>query len=238
MDKRGVAGTLCLAPRGDTSGQWQRNPCMDYDIKPSRIRQFLYRARTLLHYHLVFKKRFASVAARPYAWGLWNVDVFGPNITLGKNAVFVCGKGARTSITSVRMGKHVGRIDIGNNVLVMHGVRISSATRVSIGDDCMLANFCYLTDADWHDVHDRTMPVGKTAPIVLEKGVWIGDSAIVTKGVRIGENSVVAAGAVVTKSVPPNVVVAGNPARIKKKIDPSRVVLLGSLYEKVGWGSR
>ena len=48
----------------------------------------------------------------------------------------------------------------------------------------------------------------------------------------------VAAGAVVTKSVPANVVVAGNPARIKKKIDPSRVVLLGSLYEKVGWGSR
>ncbi len=62
---------------------------------------------------------------------------------------------------------------------------------------------------------------------MLERGAWIGDSAIVCKGVRVGENSIVGAGAVVTKNVPPNTVVAGNPARVVKKLDPKMVVLLG-----------
>ncbi len=207
---------------------------MEKELKPSAIERVIFKYRTLFHYHFRFKKKFTRIEERPLVWGIWNVDIFGPNISLGKNIVFICGNGSRTTITSVKLGGHTGRIDIGNNVLVMHGVRISSASHVSIGDDCMLANFCYLTDADWHDIHDRTMLVGKTAPIVLERGVWVGDSAIITKGVRVGENSVIAAGSVVTKSVPPNVVVAGNPARIKKRIDPKKVVHLGSLYEKIG----
>jgi acetyltransferase-like isoleucine patch superfamily enzyme len=49
-------------------------------------------------------------------------------------------------------------------------------------------------------------------PVIISDNVWIGMNAVILKGVTIGENSVVAAGAVVTKSVPANVVVAGNPA--------------------------
>lgn len=56
-------------------------------------------------------------------------------------------------------------------------------------------------------------------PIWIEDNVWIGGGAIVMPGVRIGMNSVVGAGAIVTKDVPPNVVVAGNPARIIKNIN-------------------
>ena len=207
---------------------------MENEFKSSRLTKMFFSFRTMLHYHLRFKKKFVRIDGRPLVWGIWNVDVFGPNISLGKNVVFACGNGSRTTITSVKLGGHTGRIDIGDNVLVMHGVRLSSATHISIAEDCMLANFCYLTDSDWHDIHDRTMLVGKTAPIVLEKGVWIGDSVIITKGVRIGQNSVVAAGSVVTKNVPPNVVVAGNPARIVKTLDPKRVITLGDYYKKVG----
>ena len=61
-------------------------------------------------------------------------------------------------------------------------------------------------------------PKLKTVPVKICDNVWIGMNAIILKGVTIGENSVVAAGAVVTKSVPANVVVAGNPAVVIKKL--------------------
>jgi carbonic anhydrase/acetyltransferase-like protein (isoleucine patch superfamily) len=51
--------------------------------------------------------------------------------------------------------------------------------------------------------------------------VWLCDGAIVCKGVRIGANSIVGAGAVVTRDVPPNTVVAGNPAKVIKTLDPA-----------------
>ena len=54
--------------------------------------------------------------------------------------------------------------------------------------------------------------------MIISDNVWIGMNAIILKGVNIGENSVVAAGAVVTKSVPPNCVVAGNPAILAREL--------------------
>jgi acetyltransferase-like isoleucine patch superfamily enzyme len=59
----------------------------------------------------------------------------------------------------------------------------------------------------------------RTLPVIISDNVWIGMNAIILKGVTIGENSVVAAGAVVTKSVPANVVVAGNPAVVTKELE-------------------
>ncbi|MBP9044388.1 MAG: acyltransferase [Spirochaetes bacterium] len=164
-------------------------------------------------------------------WGVWNVVVYGPNIHLGKNCVIVGADGFRTTLTTVSYNGHQGSIKIGDNVLIMNGVRVSSASEIVIGDDCMLANFCYIMDADWHDIYDRTSSPGKTAPVILERGVWVGDSAIICKGVRIGENSIIGAGSVVRKDVPPNCVVIGNPARVVKKLDPARVVTMGKLYE-------
>jgi acetyltransferase-like isoleucine patch superfamily enzyme len=56
----------------------------------------------------------------------------------------------------------------------------------------------------------------KTAPVKIGDNVWIGMNAVILKGVTIGDNSVVAAGAVVTKSIAPNTIVAGNPAVVVK----------------------
>ncbi|MEZ5288405.1 MAG: DapH/DapD/GlmU-related protein [Vicinamibacterales bacterium] len=58
-------------------------------------------------------------------------------------------------------------------------------------------------------------------PIVLERNVWIGAGAIVIGGVTVGENAVIAAGAVVTRDVPPNVLVGGNPARVIRALEPA-----------------
>lgn len=211
---------------------------MDDFLKSPLLIRALFKVRTSIHYHLFFKKKFASIGGKPLVWGIWNVEVYGPNISIGKNVVIVGAGGSRTRIGSVNFAGYKGTIQIGDNVLVMNGVRISSASRIIIGDDCMLANFCYLTDADWHDLHNRIKPIGDASPIVLEKGVWIGDSAIICKGVHIGENSVVGAGSVVRKNVPANVVVAGNPARIVRRLDPKKVVTMSELfrlYPELSW---
>src|SRR5690606_8245685 len=57
-------------------------------------------------------------------------------------------------------------------------------------------------------------------PVRLERNVWIGERATITKGVTIGEHAIVGAGAVVADDVPPCTVVAGNPARVVKQLDP------------------
>jgi maltose O-acetyltransferase len=56
-------------------------------------------------------------------------------------------------------------------------------------------------------------------PVLIEDNVWIGGGAILLPGVNIGRNAVVGAGAVVTRSVPANTVVAGNPARVLREIE-------------------
>ncbi len=206
---------------------------MDDFLKPTFLGSIVFLTRTYLTYHLSFKKKFAHIGGTPRTWGIQNIDVFGPNIRIGKNCVFAAGRGDRTTITTFRMNGHEGAIEIGDNVLLMSGIRLSSASKIQVGDDCMLANRCYLTDADWHDIYDRTQPVGRTAPIILEKGVWIGDSAIVCKGVRVGENSIVGAGAVVRRDIPSNVIAVGNPAKVVKKLDPKKVVLMSDLYRRI-----
>jgi acetyltransferase-like isoleucine patch superfamily enzyme len=197
-----------------------------------RIRKFMYeKVYTFCYYHLFLKKKFSHVGSAPTVWGIRNIVVFGPNISIGSRVVFIGGDGHKTNLSTVRTRTGEGRIDIGDHVLIMNGVRISSASSVTIEDSCMLANNCYLNDADWHDIHDRSSTPGASAPIVLERGAWIGDSAIVCKGVRVGENSIVGAGSVVTKNVPANVIVAGNPARVIKRLDPKKIVLIGDWYK-------
>ena len=200
--------------------------------KPSYFKRLWFMVKSELYYKYSFKNKFASIAGKPLVWGVWNVIVYGPNIHIGKNVTIAGANGIQTNLTTISFGGHEGCIKIGDNVLIMSGARVSSANEIIIGDDCMLANFCYIMDADWHDLNDRTSSPGRNAPVVLEKGVWIGDSAIVCKGVHIGENSVVGAGAVVRKDVPPNVVVIGNPAQIVKHLDPEKIVTMGALYKK------
>jgi acetyltransferase-like isoleucine patch superfamily enzyme len=113
-----------------------------------------------------------------------------------------------------------GHIRFGSFCIVSPGVRVRSALGISIGDNCMLAESVFITDADWHDRYHRIYP-GKRAEVVLEDNVWVGDRATICKGVHIGTNAIVGAAAVVTKDVPANVVVAGNPARVVAELDPS-----------------
>ena len=146
-------------------------------------------------------------------------DVYGRNISIGDYPTMVASPDNYIHLTTWSLEDHEGEICIGKYCLLTPGVRIASASKITIGDGCMFANSAYISDADWHGIYDRAIPVGKTKPIILEENVWIGDRAVVGKGVTIGKNSIVAAGAVVVKDVPENVVVGGNPAKIIKELD-------------------
>lgn len=212
---------------------FKRKIMFNENDKASYFTRLWFMIKTELIYRYSFSKKFASIAGKPMVWGIWNVVVYGPNIHMGKNVTILASNGSETNLTSTSYGGRQGHITIGDNVMIMAGVRISSANEITIGDDCLLANSCYIMDADWHDLHDRTSSPGKNLPVVLEKGVWIGDSAIICKGVRIGENSIVGAGSVVRRDIPPNVVVIGNPVKIVKKLDPEKIVNMGELYRRL-----
>lgn len=127
------------------------------------------------------------------------------------------------------------RITIGSNCLINTRTVIECFESVTIGDDALISFDVLIGDGrnhstNWAERIDdlRLMRSGtsvnlehlQTAPVVVEDGVWIGARAIILPGVRIGRGSTVGAGSVVTKSVPPFSVAAGNPARVISRVEP------------------
>lgn len=149
----------------------------------------------------------------------WHVEIFGPAICIGNHPHIIAASDlkVRLSVWS-RIGEE-GHIRIGDYCLICPGVRVSAASSITVGNNCMLACGAYITDSDWHGIYDRVSQ-GVSAPVVIQDNAWVGDRATVCKGVTIGRNSIVGAGAVVTRDVPPDVIVAGNPAGIVKRLDP------------------
>ena len=154
----------------------------------------------------------------------WNIKVSGDNISIGQCATIVAEADSYVSIGIWGMAEGEGEISIGDYAMISPGVRISAAESIIIGDSCMIANGAYITDSDWHGVYDRVGREQASRPIVIADNVWIGDHATILKGVNIGENSVVAAGAVVSKDVAPNTIVAGNPAVKIRDLDPRQKI--------------
>jgi acetyltransferase-like isoleucine patch superfamily enzyme len=109
-------------------------------------------------------------------------------------------------------------IRIGRNVFVNQNCTFYGLGGLDIGDDVMIGpNVSIITSG--HPIEPSERRNGVVAkPIVIERNVWIAAGATIIGGVTVGENSVVAAGSVVTKNVPPNTLVGGNPARIIRSI--------------------
>jgi acetyltransferase-like isoleucine patch superfamily enzyme len=109
-------------------------------------------------------------------------------------------------------------IRVGRNVFVNQNCTFYDLGGLDIGDDVLIGPNVSLITAG-HPVEPaqrRAATIGK--PIVIERNVWIAAGATIIGGVTVGENSVVAAGSVVTRDVPPNTLVGGNPARIIRAI--------------------
>lgn len=110
--------------------------------------------------------------------------------------------------------KKTSIITIGKNS-GFSGVSIGCFDSIRIGNNVKVGSNSLITDGDWHYEDPRS---SEPRPVIIEDNVWIGFNCIILKGVTIGANSVIGAGSVVTKSIPPNCIAAGNPAKIIKTI--------------------
>ena len=147
------------------------------------------------------------------------------DVKLGKNVklskfinLYGCAIGNSTKIgafVEVQKNAYIGNnCKISSHTFICEGVTIEDD--VFIGHGVMFINDTYpratangnlQTEADW-----------KVEPTVIKKGASIGSNSTILSHVTIGENAIVGAGSVVTKDVPPNTIVAGNPARIIRRI--------------------
>lgn len=152
----------------------------------------------------------------PYIWG-------SGRILIG-DAVRLSGK---SSISFHHAGGHVPELHVGDGAFLGHDCSLAIASSIAIGRHVLVAGGARISDYDGHPVDAASRRAGEPTPpdavrpVVIEDDVWIGADARILKGVRIGARSIVGSGAVVTRSVPPDVVVAGNPARIVRKLAPS-----------------
>lgn len=112
-------------------------------------------------------------------------------------------------------------IRIGNNVGISNSI-ITAYESITMEDNVAIGAGCLITDSDHHSlVYNLRIngDIGKSAPIILKEGAFIGAGCIILKGVTIGKHSVLGAGSVITKSIPDGELWAGNPAKFVKKVE-------------------
>jgi acetyltransferase-like isoleucine patch superfamily enzyme len=114
------------------------------------------------------------------------------------------------------------RIVIGGGTFLNLNVQVAAVELVEIGEHCMFANGCFVTDGN-HRFDDPVTPVpwqGFTTkgPTRVGDNVWCGAHVVITSGVTIGERCVIGAGSVVTTDIPPYSIAAGAPARVLRTI--------------------
>lgn len=189
-----------------------------------------------IHYLNVINKRVARVVwniINKVSAFLWNVNMKGKcnfygitifrtlpdtQIDIGSKCTFnsshrsnLIGVYSPCMISTIMRG---AKIVIGDNC-GFSGTVIGCAKSIKLGNNVRCGANTLITDSDWHSDDPRT---GNDKPVTIDDNVWLGYGVKVLKGVHIGENSLIGACSVVTKDIPANVVAAGNPCKVIKKI--------------------
>jgi acetyltransferase-like isoleucine patch superfamily enzyme len=181
------------------------------DLTPWQLRRLAWR-----WYRATVRQRLKAV------WSLRKVSqrgkrcvVFGSPIVDASDMVvgdeFKVWSGPRVTLIS-----GWGKIRFGDRCFVNTGSTIIAVEEITVGDDVAFANEVYVMDSDSHGVEGRPH---RQAPVRIGNGCWIGARAMIMPGVTLGDRVLVAAGAIVTKDVPDDCLVAGNPARVVRQLN-------------------
>lgn len=185
----------------------------------SRLFEVIYDRYTTLLMRLKLKLDQVKFGHHVSFWGVAKI-VRGrdTSISIGKNCQF------RSRPTSNLIGVNrpciLSTLSPGANLIIgddcgFSGVVIGCFKNIKIGNGVRVGANVLITDSDWHLDDSRS---GAPKEVYISDNVWLGEGCKILKGVTIGENTVIGAGAVVTKSIPANVIAAGNPCEVLKKL--------------------
>lgn len=191
------------------------------------IKKYLQKFKTFLIFKKINKIKGLTIGDNLIVSGNPIIDIRdGAKIVIGDNVTLnSVNHGYHINLHSpVKLFANIGPdavVKIGDNTRI-HGSCIHAREKIEIGKNCLIAANCQIFDSNAHELlmdrpHERISNKGTTKPIKIGDNVWIGANCIILPGVTIGDGSVIGAGSVVTKDVPENNIVAGNPARIIEK---------------------
>lgn len=117
------------------------------------------------------------------------------------------------------------KLTIGDNFSMNDDCHIACVNEIIIGNNVLIASKVFITDHFHGEINSDALllPPGKRkvvskGPVIIEDNVWVGEGVAIMPNVTIGKNCIIGANAVVTKSFPPNSVIAGNPAKLIRTI--------------------
>jgi len=147
-------------------------------------------------------------------------------ITIGNN--FTSGVSCRFETHPNKTKKITKLLIIGDDVEINDYVHINASEKVNIGNNVLIASKVYISDTNHGNYSGinqdspLTIPNKRllsTKPVIIEDNVWIGEFVSIMPGVKIGKGSIIGANSVVSRSIPPNVIAVGCPAKPIKKFN-------------------
>ena len=145
----------------------------------------------------------------------------GENVDIGEGSRLMCWDSYRGTRFA-----DPPRIAIGSGVRATRNLTIQCASRVTIGDNVLIASDVFMVDYNHgmspHAASYVENPLDRSEGITIEDGAWIGNNVIILPGVTIGRKSIIGAGSVVTRSIPPYCIAAGSPAKVIRRFNHER----------------